>query len=1105
MAYSNKGKAFLLLLLLIFSACSNLSQDNQFTLLSPDDSGFLFDNRIVETDSVNAFSFLYAYNGSGVGIGDLNNDGLQDIVMGGNMIESKVFINDGEMQFHPLSKNSGFFSDRWVHGVSLVDINADGLLDIYLSNGGLEPSNTTENQLFLNLGDLTFKEVGSEYGLNIQSLSTHTVFFDFDKDNDLDAYVLNYENNVNKDPNIIKPKSFKGNSLSQDRLLVNENGRFKDVSKYAGINQEGYGLGIHVTDFNNDGWSDIYVSNDFAYDDLLYLNQQDGTFEESLSQYFKHTSNFGMGIDMADINNDGENDLYQVDMLPEDNRRQKKLLSGMNYDRHQMLISRGYTPQYMRNSLQLNTGMQSFQEIGNVAGVSNTDWSWSPLIADLDNDGWKDLYITNGYVKDVTDVDFRDYVINETRKRNATFDEGVVIQALEDLKGEKTANYNFRNIDGTTFDNITEESGMQIPSFSTGSAYGDLDNDGDLDLVVNNLNDPSFLFKNNTDDENNYFQIKLKDGDLSLQDIGSKVSIYYQTQTQSSEWNPYRGFQSTSEQIIHFGLGSITEIDSVIIHWTDQTYTKLKEVPANTRITVDLKKVNKEGILRDFENQKLFEDQSSSLAFNYTHEESPYVDFKSEALIPHKLSTNGPVSVVSDINGDGLDDVFIGSAMGEPNVLMIQTQNIEGPKFIKEELTFGVDSEATSAAFFDFDKDNDLDLYIVNGSNEMTSENPLYKDILLINNGEGEFSDASEKLPELYYSGGAVAPFDFDDDGDIDLFVGGALQPKNYPLPGVSQFLINEDGVFKNRIHEISTELEEIGMIKAARWGDVTGDGQLDLVLTGEFMPIMVFEVKGQKLVKSQSITGFEGLVGWWNDIQLIDIDNDGDQDVIAANLGLNSRYKASLDYPLNVYAKDFDSNGTLDAILTYYNNGKEYPIPDRALITQQIPPIKKKFTSNIKYAESTIDEVFPKSILESAYQLNATHFGTSIFENTGGGKFVSKELPHNVQYSRVNTILTWDIDGDGLKDLVLGGNSNATDVFTGNYDAQTSLILRNLGGFKFESISTFGTGFPDNGVITDLQLLSVGNSQMILSLRNNENAILSKLTKINLESQSGR
>ncbi len=1106
MIYPKRVKAISLLLWLgLFFSCSNQPSKSDFWLLSPEESGFLFENEIVETDSVNAFTFLYAYNGSGVGIGDLNNDGLQDIVMGGNMVQSKIFINKGDLNFSPLSNDSGFNTNRWVHGVTLVDINADGLTDIYLSIGGLKPASSTENQLFINLGDLRFKEMSKEYGLNVQALSTHSVFFDYDKDGDLDAYVLNYENNPSKDPNTIRPKTFDGKALSQDRLLKNDGGHFNDISLNAGINQEGYGLGVHATDFNDDGWLDIYVSNDFAFDDLLYINQRDGTFQESLKEYFEHTSNFGMGIDVADLNNDGLKDIFQVDMLPEDNRRQKKLLSGMNYDRHQMLINRGYTPQYMRNSYQLNTGRGKFQEIGYVAGVSNTDWSWSPLIADLNNDGWKDLYITNGYVKDVTDVDFRDYVINETRKRNIVFDEKVVIKALEDLKGEKTHNYTFENVDGISFENVSANSGMGIPSFSTGSAYADLDNDGDLDLVVNNLNDPSFLFENSSNSGNNYLQVKLKDGDKASTELGVEVTLYCQNFSQTSEWNPYRGFQSTSEPIIHFGLGQNTIVDSLIIRWTDESVSTISDVSINTRLNVDKERIEKRPLKRNDTDSKVFKDITSEIDFDFLHKESSYVDFKSEALIPHKLSTEGPISVISDVNNDGLEDFFIGGAAGEPSIIFIQTQNINGPSFIEYKIDIGIESEVRSAAFFDADQDNDLDLYIVNGSNELPNGDPLYKDILLMNDGFGKFKDASDRLPNLFHSGSVVAPFDFDNDGDIDLFVGGGLNPGSYPLPGVSQLLINEDGVFSNQLKEISPELEQAGMIKSAEWGDLTGDNRPDLVISGEFMPIMVFEIINGKLVNSSNVVGLEQYVGWWNDLELIDIDNDGDLDVFAANLGLNSRYKASHEYPLNVYARDFDSNGTLDAILTYFNEGQEFPIPDRALITQQIPPIKKKFLSNIKYAEATIDEVIPRSILSLAYKSSATHFGTTLFENKGAGEFVIKELPKSVQFAKVNSILSIDIDNDGLKDIILGGNSKTPDVFTGNYDAQTSLILKNNGNFEFEPMPTFSTGFPDSGVITDLQVIYLGANPLILTLRNNDHAVLSKLNKINFESQSRR
>lgn len=1088
---------FLFFILLSFLGCNN-NHSKSLRFVDTSDSGkegFLFENILTEDDSINAFKFLYMYNGAGVGIADLNNDGLEDVVMAGNMVSSKIFINKGEFRFEELPSQSGFITNRWVHGVSIADINADGFKDIYLSVGGVEPAQQAANLLFINNGDLTFTESANTYGLASESLTTQTVFFDADNDNDLDAFMLNYENNPNKDPNVIRPKRYNGKAIAQDQFFINDNGVFVESTIASGINQEGYGLGVHVTDFNDDGFLDIYVSNDFAYDDFLYLNQGNGVFEESLKSYFNHTSNFGMGLDYADVNNDGNADLLQVDMLPEDNRRQKKLLSGMNYDRHQLSINRGYTPQYMRNMLQLGNNEAKFQDVGNLSGISNTDWSWSPLIADLDNDGLKDLFITNGYVKDVTDVDFRDYIIEESRNRNATFDDRVVIEALENLKGEPTANYLYQNLSGLKFQNQSDNWGLGTPSFSTGSAYGDLDNDGDLDLIVNNLNGPSFVYENKTNESsaNAYIQIELTEKGNSDLVLGSKVKVFSAGEIFMAELNPIRGFQSSVQNFIHMGLGTLSSLDSIQIIWPDKTLSVIENVEINKKHQFDRSDHEAQSPSILSPNSDLLFSQTEQSVIDFTHEESAFVDFKREALLPHKLSTEGPVSEVGDINADELDDVFIGAAAGKSSYIQVQQKN---GSFNAIELAGSMIGEATDALFFDYDNDGDQDLYIVNGSNEFDQNNEAYQDLLYTNDGTGRLNLTNHKLPSLSVSGNVVIPLDIDQDGDLDLFVGGSYLPGRYPMPGKSQLLINNNGIFKNEIASKAPDLNEIGMIKSAAFADLNGDAVNELIITGEFMGIEAFQLSNGKLSKNESISGLAEEIGWWNVVVAKDIDQDGDIDLVAGNQGLNTRYKASKDEPLSVYARDFDGNGSMDAITTFMQKGQEYPYADRALFSQQINVIKKKFNSNLEYAESTIEGIFPRALLDVAYQHKAVNMASSIFINQGNGNFESRAMPIEAQFSRVNDILFVDINNDGLEDLLLGGNSNAPDVFTGNSDAQTALLLVNKGNATFEPLSIQDKGFFKSGVITRLNQMRVGNELAILALRNNDSAGLFTLNK---------
>lgn len=1097
---------FILLLSISLISCYQGTSDYaRFELLNSELSGVNFVNQLTENDSINAYNYLYIYNGSGVGIADFNNDGLQDIFFGGNMTSSKLYINKGELKFEDLTQESGLITERWIHGISVVDINSDGFLDIYLSVGGMEIGQSSENMLFINNGDLTFSEQSSQYGLNESKLTTHTAFFDYDKDGDLDAYLINYENNPQKDPTAVRRKKYDGKSISNDRLYRNDNGRFVDVSSYAGINQEGYGLGLAINDFNHDGWPDIYVSNDFTFDDYLYINNQDGTFSDNIKEYVKHTSNFGMGVDIADINNDGHSDMFQVDMLPEDNRRQKKLLSGLNYDRFQLLTNTGYIPQYMRNSLQLNSGESTFNEIGLLSGMSSTDWSWAPLIADLDNNGNKDVFITNGYVKDVTDVDFRDFVISENQKRNAVFDPNVVISALRDLKGEMVSNYAYSNSGNLEFSNQSENWGLNQPSFSTGASYGDLDNDGDLDLVVSNLNHTSFIYENKSSqiDSLSYLMLDLTvDGDFSKA-IGTKVNLTINGETYSSQVYPYRGFQSTVDARLHFGLGRHQKVDVLEVFWPDNTKTIKESVSVNQIISIDRSTAKIEEVNEKDLAPAIFRKPNELISLDYNHKESFFVDFNREALLPHKLSQEGPSSAKGDVNNDGLMDFFVGGAAGESGKIFIQSQSGVSSTFTELVLDNSA-SEDAGSIFFDIDLDGDQDLYVVSGSNEFEIGSDLYKDRLYLNDGNGNFTESENLLDYEAGSSSVITKNDFDNDGDFDLFIGGRCLPGQYPKPGRSMLLANVNGVFKDVTAELAPDLENVGMVKDAEWADINGDGSKELVITGEFMTIKVFRKANGKFLDVTSSHDLSAYVGWWNAIEIVDVDGDGDMDIIGGNLGLNSRYKGTTEEPLTLYADDFNRDGRLDPIIAYYNAGEEYIIHDRITLSQQINSIKKKFVTNLSYAEATVVDVLGKELLDKALTLRANHFKTSLFINDGTGSFEYKELPIEVQFSQVNDIQVLDFDNDGVLDLLFGGNSFSPEVFNGRYDAQSAIALKGLGNGNYLPLSQSQSGLENDGVVTSIETLNLNGEQFVLLLKNNDKAELLQVSMDNKNLKGG-
>ncbi len=1067
-------KHFLFFTFLIsLSSCHFLKPEKPlFTLLDPEATGITFTNTISETDSFNVLTYGYIYNGGGVAVGDVNNDGRADLYFSGNMVSGKLYLNKGNLQFEDITAASGTATNRWVNGVTMVDINQDGLLDIYACTVNPRAGKPqTANLLFINQGlnrdgKPVFKEKAQEYGLAGTGFNTQAAFFDYDKDGDLDVYLLrNAPDPNNQNPNVPRPKLTNGTSPSNDQLYRNNgNHTFTNVSKAAGIQTEGRGLGVAVSDVNQDGWPDIYAANDFLSNDLLWMNNRNGTFTNKASQYFKHTSYNGMGTDIADYNNDGLPDIIQMDMLPEDNERQKTTMEAPNYDRFQLNKRLGYDIQYVRNTLQLNNGNESFSEIGQLAGVYATDWSWSPLFADYDNDGWRDLFITNGYAKDMIDLDYLHYRSENSLFGSAEDVEKKLKQEFNKLESVVIPNYIYRNQGDLTFADNTAAWGLGEPATSNGAAYTDLDNDGDLDLVVNNLNSSAFIYRNNAEklSQNYFLKIKLQGQKPNLDGIGATIQLKYRGKKQVHEHYLTRGYQSSVDPVIHFGLGPAAVLDSLEINWPDGKYQLIRNVKANQTLTLHYTNASPEKPAAHLQAAPLFREVGAPYSITFKHQETDYVDFKNQPLMPHKYSQNGPGLAVGDVNGDGLDDFFVGGSGNYTGTLFLQNQ---AGKFTQRPLT-NIPNAADNlgALFFDADNDHDLDLYVVSGGNEFPAQAEQYRHHLYKNDGKGNFTPDILALPRIVASGSCVTAADFDQDGDLDLFVGGRNEPRKYPLPGQSCILRNNQGRFTNVTQQICPELERAGMVTAALWTDFDNDSQVDLLVVGEWMPLSFYKNQKGIFKNVTAATGLKNTNGWWNSIAAGDFDNDGDIDYVAGNLGLNSRYKASPAEPVRVIAKDFDANGSFDPVLGYFIRGNIYPVPARDVLTDQIVAMRRRFPRYSDYGKATFDELFTDDESKEAYIAKSYTFRSSYIQNAGGGKFTIQALPVPAQVAPVYGITVADYNHDNNLDVLLAGNSYAPETATGYYDAGIGTCLLGNGKGIFKPITPKAAGFFVNG-----------------------------------------
>ncbi|WP_350293312.1 VCBS repeat-containing protein [uncultured Croceitalea sp.] len=1078
---------FIVVLVLFFS-CQK-KQEKQFSLLQSEETGIVFSNDIVETDSLNYFNYPYMYMGGGVSAGDINNDGLIDLFFTANMKSNSLYLNKGNLKFEDITKEARIEGDdRWYTGSTMVDINNDGFLDIYVSVSG--KGNNRNNMLYVNNGDGSFTESASSYKIDNNGHTTQGTFFDYDKDGDLDLYLANYPPTPFKSPVKLYYSKAKNPKIEESDILYRNNGdgTFTDVTIESGILNFGLSLSATAGDFNNDGWQDIYVSNDFDSADYLYINNQNGTFSEVAKTAVNHTSQYGMGADIADYNNDLLIDLAQVDMTPEDNRRSKANMASMNPIGFTNMVKAGLNYQYMQNSLQLNRGVDSngnpvFSEVSKLAGISTTDWSWSILFADLDNDGWKDITVSNGTRRDINN---RDYFL-DLKSRNHFGGVKLSAEEIQKIPSEKVANYVYKNNKDYTFKNMTSEWGWEEKTFSNGATYADLDNDGDLDFVINNIDQKASVYQNNNLRNNNYLKVKLKGPSANINGIGAKVYVTTSNTTQINEVTLTRGFQSSISPELHFGLGnSLNSLVKVV--WPNGYVSKIKNAEANKTITIDFKEaiINEQDFTRD---EFLFENTSlDSIGVDFRHIENDYDDYKLEPLLPHQTSMLGAGLATADVNGDGLEDIYLGGAHNQAGVLYIQTEDGLFKGTNAELWEADKVHEDMHALFFDLDLDGDNDLYVVSGGNEKSEYVDYFQDRIYLNDGKGKFTKGVSILPEIQTSGSRVKAGDYDADGDLDLFVGGRITAGQYPWPTKSYILNNDHGIFKDVTKQVAPDFENIGMITDANWTDFDGNGSLDLILVGEWTPILFYSNANGKFQNKTTDTGLTSTNGWWFSISQNDFDNDGDMDYVVGNLGLNYKYKATKEEPFEVFADDFDNNGRKDIVLSYYNFGKLFPVRGKSCSSQQIPSLKQKFEDYNSFAVAEVTEVYGTEKLDkAAIHYSATTFATSYIENLGNGKFTIKELNKEAQFSAVNKIIVDDFDNDGKEDMLLGGNLYSSEIETPRNDSSIGTYLRGDGKGNFAAASNINSGLFIRGDVKDFASIKIKNSNYILVVKNND------------------
>ena len=1049
-------------------------------LLSPKHTGIDFRNDVPESLNNNIYRFTNFYNGAGVAVGDINNDGLTDIYLSANVNTGKLYLNQGDFKFNDITKGSGLDTiSGWKTGVTMVDINQDGFLDIYLCRSGQTKPKLRSNLLFVNNGDLTFTEKGAEYGLDDWGISVQATFFDYDLDGDLDMYLLN--NSVNPERRIFM--NFHDQDIHPyigDKIFNNTNGYFTEVKDFIGINKSklGDGLGVAVADLNNDLYPDIYISNDFAGRDYLYFNNGDGTFNESALRSMEHISYSSMGNNAADIDNDGWQDLFELDMRNSSHYGRKTNMTAINPGAFNLLVELDAHYQYMRNTMQLNNGNETFSDIAPMAGVCNTDWSWSPLLTDLDNDGYKDLFISNGMRKNTNNndyIEYKDNRIEQESKRAIPDVEALIWDILRSLPTEKAVNQVFKNHNGLFFENYNKTWRVTEPSFSNGAAYADFDNDGSMDFIFNNIDQVAHLYRNNGSkiNGNHFLRVKLKGNSTNLNGIGTKVMVQTGDEEQYLEQQVSRGYQSSVDFILHFGLGQREVIDLLKVTWPDGRVSELNNIAADQLLTVDHRKAELPSPSEE-NRHMLFSDVTSAYGLNHKHIENEFDDFKREVLLPHKMSTLGPALSVGDINNDGLDDFFIGGALGFEGAVYTQHPDGSFNHTHQNDILLDKWQEDTDAQFFDADRDGDLDLYVVSGGNEFPEGHDYYQDRLYFNNGKGYFIKSPDALPSLKASGGVVRDNDFDGDGDLDLFIGGRLLPGQYPTPDRSYLLENVNGQFRDVTMAHSKALEYPGMVTDALWSDFDGDGTKDLILVGEWMPVSPFRNNLGTLNKYEGDSTLCNSDGWWFSIAEGDVNRDGRMDYVVGNLGENYQYKAIPGAPFKLFSKDFNNDGSLDIVLGYYENDTLYPVHNRENSLKQIPDIRYKLKDYHSFGLATLEEIYGTGNLEESVSLEAKTFSNGILINTEAG-FEFVKLPPIAQISAVFGIVYDDFDHDGLDDIIIAGNLYKTELETPRNDAGKGLFLKGDGKGGFQARRVYDSGLFIPGDVKKLKALRLG------------------------------
>ncbi|HLP37827.1 VCBS repeat-containing protein [Lacibacter sp.] len=1104
--------------IILLLSCNRQQKDTLFTQLPATASGIHFSNDIHDNDSSYSFINEFGYMGGGVGIGDFNNDGQKDIFFSGNQVSSRLYINKGNNQFDDITEKAGIGTNVWCTGVSIVDINQDGYDDIYVCVFGKDLVTRSKNLLFINQHDLSFKEEAEAYGLANTGNSTQAVFFDYDKDGDLDMYLANYLLSANNSNNIL-PRDKSGYSPANDKLYRNDGDSantghpvYTDVSMAAGIKEDGYGLGVSVSDFNNDGWPDIYVANDFISNDELWLNNHNGTFTNCIDKAIQHQSYSSMGADVADINNDTLTDIITLDMLPETNKRKKTSVSFMNYDRYESERAMGYEPEFMRNMLQLNNGtlktgntsIPFFSEIGRLSGIHATDWSWSVLMADFNNDGWKDMHVTNGIGRDFIDADFVEFS-NNIFNNNLTKEEkqNTIRKKLASLKNVNLPNYLYINNKDLTFSDESKNGGVDEPSMSNGAAYVDLDNDGDLDLVVNNINKPAFVLLNNTNQKNkattsHFLSLQLIGDSLNRRGFGAKIFVYNNGKVQLQEQNPVRGYFSSVDQQLVFGLDQDDHADSLVVVWPDGKKQLLKNVKADTSLSLAWKNAGIDPVAIVVSSPFLFSDITGYNGLLYKHTDNIYNDYASQQLLPQKYSQMGPFITTGDINNDGTTDFFIGGAFNFSG--RIFTQNT-GSIFTSINLTDSIKfEEDQDCILFDADKDGDSDLLVTCGGMQYEENSIYYKPRMYNNDGKGNFKLQPDAIPDSVRTiAGSVSAGDFDNDGYPDLFIGGRVS-KNYPIAPRSFLLHNNKGVFSDVTAKVCPALQTPGMITAAVWTDFDNDHQTDLIIAGDWMSLHFFKNDRGRFIDVTAANGLTQMNGMWRSLNATDIDNDGDVDLVAGNLGLNCEYKVSLQEPMQLFVTDLDGNGSIDPFLFYYikdGDGikRSYPAISRGRFAERVPAIKKQFLLNEDYAHASYQDIFKGKAPEKILEFRCDETRTCYFENTGNGKFIKHALPVEAQFSPVNTIICDDLDNDGFKDLLLAGNEYQAEVMTGRYDASYGCFLRGGSNKSFTSVPPATSGFILNGDVKDMALIRLSNGEkIVLAAVNNDSMRVFKI-----------